>query len=228
MFIRVSQRRFMIPLSLIHLISRCIRPTFIQTDMPAINPVETALELLEKAAARRYGGEPVSQLEHALQCAHQAEQAQVPDDLMVAALLHDLGHLLHDLGEGATQRGLDDKHEVRALHLLRRAFGGAVLEPIRLHVDAKRYLCEVDTAYYDTLTPASKASLALQGGPFSADQAQRFILQPQAREAARLRVWDDHAKTPRVATPPLEHYAEVMRRCASQYWRYGKPGANRG
>jgi phosphonate degradation associated HDIG domain protein len=228
MFIRVSQRRFMIPLSLIHLISRCIRPTFIQTDMPAINPVETALELLEKAAARRYGGEPVSQLEHALQCAHQAEQAQVPDDLVVAALLHDLGHLLHDLGEGATQRGLDDKHEVRALHLLRRAFGGAVLEPIRLHVDAKRYLCEVDTAYYDTLTPASKASLALQGGPFSADQAQRFILQPQAREAARLRVWDDHAKTPRVATPPLEHYAEVMRRCASQYWRYGKPGANRG
>ena len=196
--------------------------------MPAINPVETALELLEKAAARRYGGEPVSQLEHALQCAHQAEQAQVPDDLVVAALLHDLGHLLHDLGEGATQRGLDDKHEVRALHLLRRAFGGAVLEPIRLHVDAKRYLCEVDTAYYDTLTPASKASLALQGGPFSADQAQRFILQPQAREAARLRVWDDHAKTPRVATPPLEHYAEVMRRCASQYWRYGKPGANRG
>ncbi len=228
MFIRVSQRRFMIPLSLIHLISRCIRPTFIQTDMPAINPVETALELLEKAAARRYGGEPVSQLEHALQCAHQAEQAQVPDDLVVAALLHDLGHLLHDLGEGATQRGLDDKHEVRALHLLRRAFGGAVLEPIRLHVDAKRYLCEVDTAYYDTLTPASKASLEVQGGPFSADQAQRFILQPQAREAARLRVWDDHAKTPRVATPPLEHYAEVMRRCASQYWRYGKPGANRG
>ena len=192
------------------------------------NTVDTALELLEKAAAHSYGGEPVSQLAHALQCAHQAEQEQAADELVAAALLHDLGHMLHDLGEDATQQDIDDKHEVRALHLLRRAFGGAVLEPIRLHVDAKRYLCQVDTAYYDTLTPASKASLALQGGPFSAEQARRFIAQPQAPEAARLRVWDDHAKTPGVATPLLEHYAEVMRRCASQYWRHGKPGANRG
>lgn len=183
--------------------------------MSSINSVDTALELLENSAARSYGGEPVSQLEHALQCAHHAEQEQAPDALVAAALLHDLGHMLHDLGDDATQQGVDDKHEVRALRLLRRAFGDAVLEPIRLHVDAKRYLCQVDAAYYDSLTLASRASLALQGGPFSAEQARRFIAQPHAREAVRLRVWDDHAKTPGAVTPPLAHYAAVMRRCVS-------------
>ena len=183
--------------------------------MTTQDTIEAVIELLEKSAAHRYGGEPVSQLEHALQCAQQAEAEQSPDELVIAALLHDLGHMLHDLGDDATQQGIDDKHEVRALHLLRRAFGALVLEPVRLHVDAKRYLCRVDAGYYDMLTPASRASLALQGGPFSAEAARRFIAQPHAREAARLRVWDDHAKTPGAATPPLIHYAAIMRRRAT-------------
>jgi phosphonate degradation associated HDIG domain protein len=176
--------------------------------------VDKVMALLVEAGAHRYGGEPVSQLEHALQCAQRAEAENARDELVIAALLHDLGHLLHTLGDEAAQQGVDDKHEVRALHLLRRAFGDAVLEPIRLHVDAKRYLCRADPAYHDALSPASKLSLRLQGGVFTAAQAQRFITQPFGRDAARLRTWDDRAKTPGAVTPPLTHYAQRMARCA--------------
>jgi [1-hydroxy-2-(trimethylamino)ethyl]phosphonate dioxygenase len=178
-----------------------------------MNTVDQVMALLKEAGAHRYGGEPVSQLEHALQCAQLAEAGDATDELVIAALLHDLGHLMHDIGEDAALKGLDDKHEVRALHLLRRAFGDAVLQPIRLHVNAKRYLCRVDPAYHDALSPASKLSLTLQGGPFSEAEARQFILQPHAVDAARLRTWDDRAKTPGAATPPLAHYAAIMARC---------------
>ena len=179
-----------------------------------MNTVDKVLELMQQAGAHRYGGEPVSQLEHALQCAQLAEAENARDELVIAALLHDLGHLLHTLGDAVAQQGVDDKHEVRALHLLRRAYGDAVLEPIRLHVDAKRYLCRADPAYHEALSAASKLSLTLQGGTFSAAEAQRFIMQPFARDAARLRTWDDRAKTRGAVTPPLDHYVQMMVRCA--------------
>lgn len=175
--------------------------------------VDSILELLSKGGSRSYGGEPVSQLEHALQCAYLAEREHASDQLVAAALLHDLGHLLHELGDDATQRGVDDRHQFRALHLLRRHFGEGVLQPILLHVDAKRYLCWADPAYFDSLTPASKASLDLQGGPFDADQAKQFILQPHGRDAARLRTWDDRAKVPGTPTPDLGHYQHLLTRC---------------
>lgn len=175
--------------------------------------VDEVMALLVENGAHRYGGEPVSQLEHALQCAQQAEAEDARDELVIAALLHDLGHLLHTPGDKAAQLDVDDKHEVRALHLLRCAFGDAVLEPIRLHVDAKRYLCRADPAYHDALSPASKLSLRLQGGVFTESEAQRFITQPYGCDAARLRTWDDRAKTPGAVTPPLAHYAQRMARC---------------
>ena len=179
-----------------------------------MNHVSAVIDLLNEAGAYRYGGEAVSQLEHALQCAHLAEGENAPEELVVAALLHDLGHLTHDLGEDVAQHGVDDKHQFRALHLLRRVFDGGVTEPIRLHVDAKRYLCRADPMYHDTLSPASKLSLELQGGEFDADEARRFIVQPYGRDAVRLRTWDDRAKTPGKPTPDLVHYTKIMTRCA--------------
>lgn len=179
-----------------------------------VETVDVVLDLLKQAGAYRYGGEAVSQLEHALQCAQLAETEHASDELVIAALLHDLGHSMHELGDDPALQGLDDKHELRALHVLRRAFGAAVLEPIRLHVDAKRYLCSVDAAYYDGLSAASKRSLGLQGGPFSAVDAARFIRQPQARDAVRLRIWDDRAKTPGAVTHTLEYYEPILTRCA--------------
>lgn len=175
-----------------------------------LNPI---LTLLRDRGSAQYGQEAVSQLEHALQCATLAEQAQAPSTLITAALLHDLGHLLHSLGEDAAVQGIDDHHEHRAVPMLRRVFPVAVTEPIRLHVDAKRYLCAVDAAYWQTLSPASKQSLEVQGGIFSPDEAAAFIRQPFAPDATQLRRWDDLAKVPHQPTPTLDHFVPILASC---------------
>ena len=176
------------------------------------------LDDIEALFARRgheqYTGEPVTQLEHALQCALLAEQEGADDELVTAALLHDLGHLLHDLGASPTLQGVDDLHQYRAVPFLRGLFSENVLGAIRGHVDAKRYLCATDSGYYAALSEDSKRSLKLQGGVFDADQARSFIAHPGADRAVRLRIWDDRAKGEGLPTPPLAHYMERVRRCA--------------
>ncbi|MGJ7521210.1 phosphonate degradation HD-domain oxygenase [Variovorax sp. LT1P1] len=163
--------------------------------------------------AAQYSGEPVTQLEHALQTALLAEQADADDELVTAALLHDLGHLLADQGETPTLRGVDDLHQYVALPFLRGVFGERVLAAIQWHVDAKRYLCATRTTYWQQLSDDSKRSLELQGGTFSPDQADAFIAQAHAADAVALRLWDDQAKTRGLPTPPLAHYLTRARRC---------------
>jgi phosphonate degradation associated HDIG domain protein len=176
-----------------------------------------SLEDIETVFARRgaeqYSGEPVTQLEHALQTATLAERAGADDELITASLLHDLGHLLQDLGESPTLRGVDDVHQFAALPFLRGLFPERVLGGIRLHVDAKRYLCATVSGYEQALSPDSKRSLALQGGVFDAAQAAAFIVQPGAADAVRLRQWDDLAKTAGTPTPTLQHFLTRARRC---------------
>ena len=167
-----------------------------------------------RRGAEQYSGEPVTQLEHALQSAALAEAEGADDELVTAALLHDLGHLLQDLGETPSLRGVDDVHQYAALPFLRGLFGERVLGGIRLHVDAKRYLCATRPEYHGALSEDSKRSLKLQGGVFDAAQAQAFIAQPGAPDAVRLRLWDDRAKVAGLPTPPLSHYLERARRCA--------------
>jgi phosphonate degradation associated HDIG domain protein len=157
-----------------------------------------------------YSGEPVTQLEHALQTATLAEEAHAPDTLVAAAFLHDLGHLLNLQGESPTQRGIDDLHQYVALPFLRPLFSDAVLEPIRLHVDAKRCLCAIDPDYFSTLSPDSVRSLALQGGIFSKEEADAFMKKPFAEHAMQLRRWDDLAKAPHRVTPALDHYMTLI------------------
>lgn len=170
-------------------------------------------ELLHSQGQKQYGGESVSQLEHALQCASLAEQSNESDSTIIAALLHDIGHLL-SAGKGLsapapTVEG-DDLHQYIALPFLRNILPDAVLEPIKLHVDAKRYLCAVDQTYWSTLSDASKKSLVLQGGIYSEEQAREFETRRFAQESARLRRYDDCAKTPGTLTPPLSHYLEIL------------------
>lgn len=169
-------------------------------------------ELLEASGARQYGGEAVSQLDHALQCAFLAEQAGEPDELVVACLLHDVGHLVAPRAQGECEPGADkdDVHQYLAIPFLRGVFPDGVLEPIRLHVDAKRYLCQAEPGYWDSLSPVSKRSLELQGGVFDAHQAAAFIVQPFAPEAVRLRRYDDLAKTPGLDVPDLDYYTSHM------------------
>lgn len=161
----------------------------------------------------QYSGEPVTQLEHALQTAQLAETAGAGDELITAALLHDLGHLLNDQGETPTLRGVDDLHQYFALPFLRGMFGERVLCAIKWHVDAKRYLCATRPDYRAGLSVDSRRSLELQGGIFSADEAQRFISQTHAGDAVQVRLWDDKAKAANHSTPSLAHYLSCAARC---------------
>lgn len=163
--------------------------------------------------AAQYSGEPVTQLEHALQTARLAEMAGADDELVTAALLHDLGHLLADEGESPTLRGIDDRHQYFALPFLRGVFGERVLDAIRWHVDAKRFLCASRPGYRESLSDDSKRSLELQGGVFDPQEAAAFIARPHADDAVALRLWDDLAKAPEMTTPPLSHYLARARRC---------------
>ena len=169
--------------------------------------------LFARRGAEQYSGEPVTQQEHALQTAWLAEQAGADDELVTAALLHDMGHLLNDAGASPSLRGVDDLHQFYAIPFLRGVFSDRVLGAIKLHVDAKRYLCATRADYFAALSEDSKRSLRLQGGVFSAQEAASFMGQACAAEAVQLRLWDDLAKAPELSTPPLAHYLERARRC---------------
>jgi phosphonate degradation associated HDIG domain protein len=168
--------------------------------------VDELMELLEIRGLAAYHGEAVSQKEHALQTAALAERAGVSDALIVAALLHDVGHLVQGPDEHIADRDLDGRHEAAGEAWLANGFGSAVTQPIRLHVAAKRYLCAVDPDYTERLSNASRQSLKLQGGPMSPEEVQSFEQQPFHRDAVRLRCWDDEAKVPGLVVPDLEHY----------------------
>lgn len=166
---------------------------------------DSVLELLARGDSNLYSGERISQLEHALQCAHFAEQGGAGDALVVATLLHDIGHILEG-GELAAERGVDAHHEELGADWLAARFGAEVSEPVRLHVAAKRYLCATDPTYFDRLSPASVRSLELQGGPMTTLQANAFDSTPHAADAVRLRQWDEQGKIVGLKTPGLEHY----------------------
>lgn len=153
--------------------------------------------------------EPISATAHALQCAQLAEWAHADTPLIAAAFLHDVGHLLVQ-GQARIADTLDDEHELVALPLLAQGFGPAVIEPVRLHVQAKRYLVRVDERYKTTLSPASIHSLVLQGGPMDDAEMAAFEALPYAGDALCLRRWDDLAKEPGRRTPPLAYYLALL------------------
>jgi phosphonate degradation associated HDIG domain protein len=167
--------------------------------------------LFEQNGAGMYAGESVTQLEHALQAAHFAEQAAEPDAVIAAALLHDIGHLLHEFEEDCAEQGIDDQHELAGADWLTTyaGFGLDVTEPIRLHVPAKRYLCAVDAGYLAKLSDASLLSLKLQGGPFSAAEVDAFRQDVYSEAAVRLRGYDEQAKQVDLPTPPLAHFVSI-------------------
>ena len=188
---------------------------------------EAIRSLFEHRGDSQYGGEAVSQLEHALQAASLGREEGADESLIVAALLHDVGHLLHGLPDDAPENNIDDLHEDRAAVWLEKHFGPAVTEPVRMHVAAKRYLCAVDSHYMGQLSQPSVISLRLQGGPMSAAEIAQFQGTPFHEGAIRLRRWDDAAKVPGLATPSLEDCLEMLDRVAKNFPPVSQPVAEK-
>lgn len=154
------------------------------------------LDIYEGRAHGRYGLSQVTQRLHALQSGAVARARGLPAPLVVACLLHDIGHMIHGLGEHPAAVGIDDRHEAIGAEWLAQRFGPAVAGPVRLHVAAKRYLCATQPGYVDLLTRDSVESLALQGGPMSAGEVSAFEAEPYWRDAVALRRVDEAAKDP--------------------------------
>jgi len=171
------------------------------------------LEIFVGRATRRYGLSGVNQLQHALQAAALAETDGAPPATVLASLLHDVGHMIHRLGEDPASRGVDDVHEQLGAEWLACRFGPEVSEPVRLHVAAKRYLCTVEADYFGKLAPDSVRSMKLQGGLMSAEEVDAFRANPLHGEAVRLRRFDEAAKDPRASTPDFDHYLRHVEAC---------------
>lgn len=168
-------------------------------------------ELFAQYGGEHYG-ENATQLAHALQCARLSQLAGDPESLVAAALLHDVGQFLDDAGNAAEQLGLDARHEETGAAFLSHAFPPAVTEPVRLHVEAKRYLCTVQPGYADRLSAASRLSLELQGGAMTQDEARAFEREGWFDEAVRLRGYDDAGKQPGLEVPGLASYRSLLER----------------
>ena len=172
--------------------------------------VEFLLDLLAKKGSNlQYGNEKVTQLEHALQCAELAEQHKLPNSIIAAALLHDIGHLLYE-DKDPIHEGKDGHHENLGADYLAKYFGEEVINPIRAHVDSKKYLASVEDEYYNFFSEASQISLAAQGGPFSKEEAEEFIKKPFMKEAVKMRRFDDMAKILNKKTPDLNHFKPYL------------------
>ncbi len=177
-----------------------------------VKSVEQAFDLMATRADGRYGLSDVSQLEHALQSAGLAIERALGDALTIAALFHDVGHLLVAADVALAEQGIDDRHEEVGAAMLAGLFGAAVIEPIRLHVPAKRWLCTVERDYFGRLAPDSVRSLELQGGRMSEAEERAFRAKPHATAAANLRRIDDDAKVPGLDVPGLAAYRAMAER----------------
>ncbi len=182
-----------------------------EANYPAHQAVSEIVSCFADFGDRMYG-EDVTELSHALQCAEAASQRGARDALVIACLLHDIGHLLHNRGEDIAERGVDMRHEIIGEKFLRKFFPPEVSRPVGLHVAAKRYLCTVETGYLESLSPASQRSLGLQGGPMSDEEIARFEADPFHEDAVLVRRCDEGGKETRVKPADLDTYIPMMLR----------------
>ena len=178
--------------------------------------VDQIVAVFNERGSEAYLGERVSMADHMLQAAFTAEQAAASDEVIVAALLHDIGHLVNEVaderrGDPGELEQVDFVHEEAGARWLSAGFGPAVTEPVRMHVAAKRYLCAVEPEYLSALSPASVHTLGLQGGPMSPAEVAEFAANPHADAAVALRRFDDAGKREGDPTPPLEHFLPRVR-----------------
>ena len=186
-------------------------------ELSADNMLDLLKDILLKRGSESYLGEVVTMSEHMLQSAWIAEQAGEDKTIIVAALLHDIGHYTSDFGEDYLDLDIDNVHEVAGERVLNRWFPPEITETVRWHVDAKRYLCAVEPDYFASLSPASVHSLELQGGPMSEDEVLQFQKNPWLDTIVRVRRYDDGAKIQGRKTPDMQHYLTMVEEVFEQY-----------
>ncbi len=169
--------------------------------------LDTLTSIYDGRATGQYGLTLINQRAHAVQSAYHARAQGLPASLVVAALLHDIGHMVHDLGDHPAALGTDDQHENIGADWLKRYFGPDVTEPIRLHVAAKRYLCTVEPDYFEKLSDDSIESLSLQGGRMTEKEVAAFMQEPYREGAVALRRIDELAKDPNGPMPQFGEFA---------------------
>ncbi len=155
-------------------------------------------------------GEPVSMAQHFCQAAHNATIHHGTPSEIAAALLHDIGHFYGEFGTYHPTDTSDKFHEKTGQELLNKYFPREIGEMVGLHVMAKRYLCAVSPEYYHNLSPASRHTLALQGGPCNAGEIKQFEQYKTHKSAVKIRIWDDKAKDPNAITPEFAHYIPLL------------------
>jgi phosphonate degradation associated HDIG domain protein len=173
--------------------------------------VDEVISLLRDSGGDQYFGESVTKLVHAEQCAWHAQQAEADEELILASLLHDVGHLIDTEAAIRDERvGVVNHDDVGKQWLLQRGFSPRLATLVGGHVDAKRYLTATNASYIDRLTPASQETLRLQGGPMDESSAEAFAREPELRDMLRLRSWDEMAKDPKWRGPGLDSYREML------------------
>ena len=175
-----------------------------------MNIVEKIADVFDQHGDAEYLGEPVTMAQHMLQAAHFAKQAGEPDAVVVAALLHDIGHFTSELGTFSMADTEDKYHEDAGAVFLAQHFPPVVVDCVKHHVAAKRYLCATDPAYFAKLSDASVHSLNLQGGPMSADEVAAFEQEPNLGAIVRVRLYDDQGKDPNLEVEGFDTYREMM------------------
>ncbi|MDZ7749654.1 MAG: HD domain-containing protein [Halofilum sp. (in: g-proteobacteria)] len=174
-------------------------------------------DIFARRGAESYLGEAVTMSQHMLQAAQLAEHEGAGEDLVAAALLHDIGHYTNEFPDDALAQGIDNHHDEAGAAVLAPFFPSVVVDAVRAHVAAKRYLCATDASYFARLSPASVHTLELQGGPMSQAEADAFAREPNLEAILQVRLWDQAAKDPEASTPPFEHYAPLLQRVVDRH-----------
>jgi [1-hydroxy-2-(trimethylamino)ethyl]phosphonate dioxygenase len=176
--------------------------------------VDEVKRIFTEKGSQLYFGEQVTEEAHGLQAAFAAHRSGAPETLILAALFHDVGHLLHGMDESIAEHGIDGKHEEVGYQWLMDRFGPEIANPAHLHVAAKRYLCTIDPQYRAGLSEPSELSLQLQGGLMTPEEVADFQAEPNWQDAVKLRHWDDEAKIVGLKVPTLEDYFPMIERYA--------------
>ena len=181
------------------------------------NIVDFIGSIFERRGGEEYLGEPVTMGQHMLQGATMAEQSKEPDDIIIGALLHDIGHFTSEFGTFSMEDKKDRYHEDAGAAVLENFFPKVITDCCRYHVAAKRYLCATNPEYFQKLSAASVHSLNLQGGPMSETEIKEFERNPNLKKILTVRLYDDAGKIPNMDTPSFWHFAPLVQKMVDSH-----------